>query len=140
MAALTSEQITEQIEDAVHRELAPFDAVQMSHPAWLDDHPSGFGTVCAIEQGNCFFYNPTRIASTIESFNAEQSLYYVDAIIDWWVFSTYMFMTGLSASTVLLAFASDHPEAFSRFATQPDILEGRFTLAQWLAPSRKEAP
>lgn len=137
---MSPDQIVTHLEEAVEQELAPFKAEQMSHPAWLEDHPAGFGTVCKIEQGDRFFYEPNRIASTISIFDAEQSLCYVESIVDWWAYSTYMFMTGLSASTVLIAYASEHPEAFSRFATHPDIIEGRFTLMQWLAPTRREAP
>jgi len=137
---MNTQLINEVILDRVAEEMQPFEAIPMSHPAWMDDHPSGFGVVCAVEQGNAFFYNPERIASTISHLDHEGTVRYADAIVDWWIFSTYMLSMGLSASTIITTYALEHPEPFSWFANHPDIFEGRFTLKDWLAPTVREDP
>lgn len=118
--------------------LDAFDVVECNHPAWLDQHPSGFGAVSHIDEGDVFFYNAQRIVDTVAGYDAASFILYVDSILDWWTASVMLLSMGMEVETAILRFSVDFPDSFGWFASHPDVLAGRFSLSDWLAPEWKE--
>lgn len=114
--------------------LHPFQVQATTHPAWLPDHPSGFGVVSKVAEGDLFFCNPQRIADTTTHLSGPSVAFYIDAIVRWWERSTLRVTYGFTPETVILDFAYAEPDAFVMFLTHPDIVASRHDLIDWLCP------
>lgn len=139
MTYTRDQQVRDLLINGTQAALEPFEILECSHPAWLDVHPSGFGAICRIEEGDKFFFNAQRIADTVASYEQGPFTMYVDSILDWWVASVLLLSVGMELKTALMRFSVDFPDSFGWFASHPDIMSGRFTMGDWLAPEWKES-
>lgn len=133
--------IQHQIELDAPDRFAPFQPTINTHPAWLDLHPSGFGLVAPADQGELFFYNPIRIGETLHGYSTTDVHFYVAAIIDWWASTLWLSTVGVAVDitfhSLVLNFINEAPESYGWFVTHPAVLNGSYSLLEWLAPEMK---
>lgn len=117
--------------------VAPFEVIPNLHPAWVSQHPSGFDSVVPRDGGNVFWFSPAQIMATTTHLNDDELVAYCDSIVYWWAFSTMWFtLEPRAVERCVAAFATELPNDYMAFASHPSIMQGEFTVAQWLAPSR----
>lgn len=113
--------------------LGAYRAEVMSHPAWCDSHPSGFGIVSTIEQGDFLWYDPDTISRTTAHLDLVHGLgAYLNAILCWWAWSTPRFTLEWDAPTTVIVFAHEFPQEFGFFVGHPDVVAGRHSLVEWM--------
>lgn len=136
---MTQTDIAAAIHAAAETRLQPagFDVRDEQHPAWVWLHPSGFGTVNNINDGDVFCFSSLRIAETTTHLFEEWLPAYLDAIVAWWEMSTLEFSLGMTAGTVLLDFATKAPIDFILLAWNPLVLSGTYDLIDWFCPERR---
>lgn len=114
--------------------LGEFQAAVMQHPAWCDRHPSGFGIVASIEDGEVFWYDPEMIAATTQHLDVAYGLAdYLNAILCWWAWSTPWFTFHNAAPAwAVIQFAHEFPQEFGMFVTHPMVMAGQRSLVEWM--------
>lgn len=108
------------------------------HPSWVATHPSGFGTVSSVADGDVFCFSAELIAETTLHLPSGWLSTYLDAIVTWWEMSTLGFALGLDAGTVLLDFATKAAPEFILLAWNPLVLSGTHDLIDWFCPERRK--
>lgn len=136
---MTQTDIAAAIHAAAETRLHPagFEVRNERHPAWVTLHPSGFGTVSSVADGDVFYFSAELIAETTTHLPDGWLPAYLDAIVTWWEMSTLGFSLGMEAGTVLLDFATKTPIDFILLAWNPLVLSGTHDLIDWFCPERR---